>query len=38
MEYLDHDTNKAMAIIIIQSILKNDTRIATADEVCFSII
>ncbi|KAG5385830.1 hypothetical protein IGI04_037300 [Brassica rapa subsp. trilocularis] len=33
MEYLDHDTNKAMAIIIIQSILKNDTRIATADEV-----
>ncbi|KAH0864759.1 hypothetical protein HID58_081970 [Brassica napus] len=33
MEYLDNDTNKAMAIIIIQSILKNDTRIATADEV-----
>uniref|UniRef100_M4F6V8 Vacuolar protein sorting-associated protein 35 n=1 Tax=Brassica campestris TaxID=3711 RepID=M4F6V8_BRACM len=33
MEYLDHDTNKTMAIIIIQSILKNDTRIATADEV-----
>ncbi|CAF2152204.1 unnamed protein product [Brassica rapa] len=33
MEYLDHDTNKAMAIIIIQSILKNNTRIATADEV-----
>ncbi|CAH2064400.1 unnamed protein product [Thlaspi arvense] len=33
MEYLDHETNKAMAIIIIQSILKNNTRIATADEV-----
>lgn len=33
MEYLDHDKNKAVAIIIIQSILKNDTRIATADEV-----
>ncbi|VVB05331.1 unnamed protein product [Arabis nemorensis] len=33
MEYLDHETNKAMAIIIIQSILKNKTHIATADEV-----
>uniref|UniRef100_A0A1J3J294 Vacuolar protein sorting-associated protein 35 n=1 Tax=Noccaea caerulescens TaxID=107243 RepID=A0A1J3J294_NOCCA len=33
MEYLDHETNKAMAIIIIQSILKNNTHIATADEV-----
>lgn len=37
MEYLDHETNKAMAIIIIQSILKNNTHIATADEVCFSL-
>lgn len=37
MEYLDHDKNKAVAVIIIQSILKNDTRIATADEVCFSL-
>ncbi|CAL9246796.1 unnamed protein product [Arabidopsis halleri] len=33
MEYLDHETNKAMAIIIVQSILKNNTHIATADEV-----
>ncbi|CAA7019334.1 unnamed protein product [Microthlaspi erraticum] len=33
MEYLDHETNKAMAIIIIQSILKNNTHIATTDEV-----
>ncbi|CAN8254750.1 unnamed protein product [Cochlearia groenlandica] len=33
MEYLDHQTNKAMAIIIIQSILKNNTQIATVDEV-----
>ncbi|EFH54054.1 vacuolar protein sorting 35 [Arabidopsis lyrata subsp. lyrata] len=33
MEYLDHETNKAMAIIIVQSVLKNNTHIATADEV-----
>ncbi|XP_010426686.1 PREDICTED: vacuolar protein sorting-associated protein 35C [Camelina sativa] len=33
MEYLDHETNKAMAIIIVQSVLKNNTHISTADEV-----
>ncbi|XP_010515537.1 PREDICTED: vacuolar protein sorting-associated protein 35C [Camelina sativa] len=33
MEYLDHETNKAMTIIIVQSVLKNNTHIATADEV-----
>ncbi|XP_023639307.1 vacuolar protein sorting-associated protein 35C [Capsella rubella] len=33
MEYLDHETNKAMAIIIVQSVLKNNTHITTADEV-----
>ncbi|KAL1199746.1 Vacuolar protein sorting-associated protein 35C [Cardamine amara subsp. amara] len=33
MEYLDHETNKAMAIIIVQSILENSTHIATANEV-----
>ncbi|CAE6075856.1 unnamed protein product [Arabidopsis arenosa] len=33
MEYLDHETNKGMAIIIVQSVLKNNTHIATADEV-----
>lgn len=38
MEYLDHETNKAMAIIIVQSILKNNTHIDTANEVCFSFL
>ncbi|XP_010503826.1 PREDICTED: vacuolar protein sorting-associated protein 35C [Camelina sativa] len=33
MEYLDHETNKTMAIIIVQSVLKNNTHISTADEV-----
>ncbi|GKV41426.1 hypothetical protein SLEP1_g48963 [Rubroshorea leprosula] len=33
MEYLDIETNKVMATIIIQSILKNKTRISTADKV-----
>lgn len=38
MEYLDHETNKAMAIIIVQSVLKNNTHIATADEVSVSFL
>ncbi|GLT44542.1 hypothetical protein SLA2020_184300 [Shorea laevis] len=33
MEYLDIETNKVMATIIIQSILKNKTHISTADKV-----
>lgn len=35
MEYLDNRTNKVMAIVIIQSIMKNKTCIATAEKVCF---
>jgi len=34
MDYLDNDTNKVMAMVIIQNILKNDTCIPTADQVC----
>ncbi|XVF18058.1 hypothetical protein REPUB_Repub10bG0178900 [Reevesia pubescens] len=33
MEYLDTETNKVMATVIIQSIMKNKTRISTADRV-----
>ncbi|XVE82455.1 hypothetical protein DITRI_Ditri16bG0005800 [Diplodiscus trichospermus] len=33
MEYLDSETNKVMAAVIIQSIMKNKTRISTADRV-----
>ncbi|KAF2306288.1 hypothetical protein GH714_016296 [Hevea brasiliensis] len=33
MEYLDNETNKIMATVIIQSIMKNNTRISTADKV-----
>ncbi|XVF15950.1 hypothetical protein REPUB_Repub09cG0200000 [Reevesia pubescens] len=33
MEYLDSETNKIMATVIIQSIMKNKTRISTADRV-----
>ncbi|KAJ8764256.1 hypothetical protein K2173_005996 [Erythroxylum novogranatense] len=33
MEYLDTETNKVMATVIIQSIMKNNTRIPTADKV-----
>ncbi|XP_065856100.1 vacuolar protein sorting-associated protein 35A-like [Euphorbia lathyris] len=33
MEYLDIETNKVMATVIIQSIMKNNTRISTADKV-----
>ncbi|KAJ9703786.1 hypothetical protein PVL29_005175 [Vitis rotundifolia] len=33
MEYLDNRTNKVMAIVIIQSIMKNKTCIATAEKV-----
>ncbi|KAJ1408777.1 Vacuolar protein sorting-associated protein 35 [Sesbania bispinosa] len=33
MEYLDIPTNKVMATVIIQSIMKNGTRISTSDKV-----
>ncbi|CAO2831345.1 unnamed protein product [Amaranthus hypochondriacus] len=33
MEYLDYETNKVMAKIIIQSIMKNETHICTGDKV-----
>jgi len=38
MEYLDRETNKAMAIILVQSVFKNNTHIATADEVFVSFL
>lgn len=34
MEYLDDGTNKVMANVIIQSIMKNKTCISTAEKVC----
>ncbi|OAY57576.1 hypothetical protein MANES_02G107500v8 [Manihot esculenta] len=33
MEYLDNETNKIMATVIIQSIIKNKTHISTSDKV-----
>ncbi|KAE8696787.1 putative Kinase protein with adenine nucleotide alpha hydrolases-like domain [Hibiscus syriacus] len=40
MEHLDNGTNKVMAIVIIESIMKNNTCISTADkvEVLFELI
>lgn len=38
MDYLDDGTNKVMAMVIIQSIMKNYTCISSADKVCFSSI
>ncbi|XP_059459824.1 vacuolar protein sorting-associated protein 35B-like isoform X1 [Corylus avellana] len=40
MDHLDNETNKVMAIVIIQSIMKNNTCISTADqvEVLFELI
>ncbi|XP_024020804.1 vacuolar protein sorting-associated protein 35B isoform X1 [Morus notabilis] len=40
MDYLDDGTNKVMAMVIIQSIMKNNTFITTADkvEVLFALI
>ena len=35
MYHLDHETNKVMAMVIIQSIMKNNTCISTADKVCY---
>jgi len=33
MEHLDNETNKVMAIVIIQSIMKNNTCISNSDQV-----
>lgn len=33
MDHLDNVTNKVMALVIIQSIMKNNTYISTADKV-----
>lgn len=38
MEYLDIPTNKVMATVIIQSIMKNGTRISTSDKVFVVIL
>lgn len=35
MDHLDNGTNKVMAVVIIQSIMKNNSCISTADKVCF---
>lgn len=37
MEYLDSSTNKQMAMVIIQSIMKNNTYIKEADKVCITL-
>lgn len=34
MNHLDRATNKVMAMVILQSILKNETYISAASEVC----
>ena len=34
MDHLDDGTNKVMAMLIIQSIMKNNSCISTADKVC----
>lgn len=36
MEYLDNETNKVMATVIIQSIMKNKTHVSTSDKVCMT--
>lgn len=38
MEYLDVPTNKVMAAVIIQSIMKNGTHISTSDKVCVILL
>ncbi|KAK3007707.1 hypothetical protein RJ639_015052 [Escallonia herrerae] len=40
MDHLDNGTNKVMAMVIIQSIMKNNTRVSTAEkvEVLFELI
>lgn len=36
MDHLDNATNKVMAMVIIQSIMKNNSCISTADKVWFT--
>jgi hypothetical protein len=38
LEYLDNETNKVMATVIIQSIMKNKTCISTDDKVLFYLL
>lgn len=38
MDYLDNATTKVMALVIIQSIMKNTTCISTSDKVIFHIM
>lgn len=38
MEHLDYETNKVMAVVIIQSIMKNQTIIASAEKVCYPTV
>lgn len=38
MDHLDNGTNKVMAMVIIQSIMKNDSCISTADKVYASSV
>ena len=38
MDHLDDGTNKVMAMVIIQSIMKNDSCISTADKVYTSSV
>lgn len=37
MEYLDNETSKVMATVIVQSVMKNNTRISTAEKVFSSL-
>jgi hypothetical protein len=38
LEYLDNETNKVMATVIIQSVMKNKTCISTDDKVWFYLL
>lgn len=38
MDHLDNQTNKVMALVIIQSIMNNNTRITTAEKVLHSTL
>lgn len=38
LEFLDSGTNKVMATVIIQSIMKNTTHVLTAEKVCLYIV
>ena len=38
IEYVDIRTTKVMATVIIQSIMKNGTRISTSEKVCYILL